>query len=185
MGFSFEKKSKGKKEVGSSLDDKAMAKRLKQEADRYKDATDSEIWSCLCFKTEADRDSFIAKTGIPNRRFILGEELREATEKFKPKERKRGFARKPKSTANTPDPLADVDYTKSLEQTCIDEAMALKAAMLSAKRPDPCGEATDSDIWICVVYNNREESEEYLDDMNLRKHGDKYIDASAWLKELK
>lgn len=44
--------------------------------------------------------------------------------------------------------------------------------------------ATDSHFWICVVFDSREDAEGYLDDMNLRKHGDKYIDASAWLKEL-
>lgn len=182
MAFSFEKKKK--KGVGSSLDDKEMAKRIKQEEARYKDAVDSEIWSCLCFKTEEDRDAFLAKTGLPHRRFITGDELREATKDFVPDSKKRGFARQPKSMAKTPDPLAGVDYSQSLEQTCIAEAMALKAAMMSVKRPDPCNEATDSDIWICVVYPNRAESEKYLDDMNLRKHGDKYIDASAWLREL-
>lgn len=182
MAFSFEKKQK--KGLGSSLDDKEMAKRIQQEDERFKDATDSEIWSCLCFKTEEDLDAFLAKTDLPRRRFVTGDELRKATERFAPKDKKRGFARQPKSMAKTPDPLAGVDYSQSLEQTSIDEAMALKAALLSAKRPEPCGEATDSDIWICVVYPNRAESEKYLDDMNLRKHGDKYIDASAWLKEL-
>lgn len=184
MAFSFEKKKTKKKEIGSALDDKDMAKRIKKEDERFKDATDSEIWSCLCFKTEKDRDLFLEKTGLPNRRFITGEELERATEKFKPEKKRRGFPKHPKSTAKTPDPLASVDYSKSLEQTCVEEAMALKEAMINAKRPQPCGEATDSDIWICVVYHNRAESEAYLDDMNLRKHGDKYIDASAWLKEL-
>lgn len=183
MAFSFEKK-KGKAQ-GPGLSDKGMADRIKQEDARYKSAVDSEIWSCLCFLTDEDRAAFVELTGIPDRRFVTGEELDAATERFAPKSRKRGFPRKPYSTAHTPDPLASVDYSKGLEQSCIDEAMALKAALMAARMPDRCSEATDSDIWICVVYHGRAESERYLDKMNLRKHGDKYIDASAWLRELK
>ena len=184
MAFKFEKKDAKKKGVGSSLDDKAMASRLEQEAKRYKDATDSETWSCLCFKSPEDLEAFYAKVPIPRRRFVTGAELRAATERYRPQVKRRGFPRKPVSTLRTPDPLASVDYSKPLEQTCIDEAMALLEAFRAVKRPEPCREATDSDIWVCVVFDNREDAESYLDDMNIRKHGDKYIDASAWLREL-
>lgn len=184
MAFKFEKKGGKKKSVGSSLDDKAMAGRLEQEAKRYKDATDSETWSCLCFRSEGDLEAFYAKVDVPRRRFITGAELRDATEKFKPETKRRGFPRKPISTVPTPDPLKGVDYSKSLEETCIAEAMALLEAFKAVERPEPCKEATDSDIWVCVVFDNREDAESYLDDMNLRKHGDKYIDASGWLEEL-
>lgn len=184
MAFSFQKKDEKKKGLGASLDDKEMAKRLEQEAARYKDATDSEMWSCLCFKAQEDKERFLELTRIPDRRFVTGEELREGTEAFKPKTKRRGFPRKPKTMVSTPNPLKDVNYNQSLEQASIDEAMALKEAMLAVQRPEPCGEATDSDIWICAVFKNREDSEEYLTEWNLHKYGDKYLDASAWLKEI-
>ena len=186
MAFSFEKKGNApKKGVGSSMNDEGMAQRLAQEDARYKNAVDSEFWSCLCFKTEQDKADFVQKTGVPDRTYILGDELREATEKFRPTTKRRGFSRKPVSMVPTSSPFENVDYSKNdLEQECIDEAMALLDAFLNVKMPEPCYEATDSSIWICVVFPNREEAERYLDDFNLRKHGDKYIDASAWLAEL-
>lgn len=182
MAFKFEKREK--KGVGSKLDDKAMASRIKQEAERFKDATDSEFWTCLCFKTESDKDAFLEATGLPDRRFVTGTELREAVEPYRPGERKRGFPRAPKSMTPAPDPLAGVDYSQSLEKSSYDEAMALKAALMAAKAPSPCREATDSDIWICAVFRNRDDSEKFLTDWNLHKHGDKYLDASAWTREL-
>lgn len=186
MAYEFKKKSQ--KEAGSSFDDAAMGKRVKQEQERYKLATDSEFWSCLCFKTAKDMKDFIAKTGLPDRRYVKGEELREATEPFKPKKRLRAFGRKPMSTAILPDPLESVDYSTlggRFEQESAAEAMAIFDAFNSLEKQSKYAEATDSHFWICVVFDSRDDAERYLDDMNLRKHGDKYIDASAWLKELR
>lgn len=182
MPFEFRKKTR--KGAGSGLDDRDMAARIKQENERFKDATDSEYWSCLCFKTQADKDRFCDVTGMPNRRFVTGEELREAVADFKPDKRKRGFPRIPKSSEKVPNPLAGVDYSQDLERSSYDEAMALKAALMAARAPSPCREATDSDVWTCAVFQNRADSEQFLTDWNLHKHGDKYIDASAWLKEI-
>lgn len=182
MAFEFRKREK--RGAGSGLDDRDMAARIQQENERFKDATDSEYWSCLCFKAQADKDRFCEVTGIPARRFVTGAELREAMERFKPGRVKRGFPRVPKSTVRTPNPLAGVDYTQDLEKSSYDEAMALKAALMAVRAPDPCREATDSDVWICAVFQNREDSESFLTDWNLHKHGDKYIDATAWLREI-
>ena len=186
MAYEFKKKNQNK-EAGSSFDDAAMGKRVKQEQERYKLATDSEFWSCLCFKTEKDMQSFIAKTGLPDRRYVKGEELRKATEPYKPTKRLRAFGRKPMSTTMLPDPLESVDYSKCggrFEQESAAEAMAIFDAFNSLEKQKQYTEATDSHFWICVVFDSRDDAEKYLDDMNLRKHGDKYIDASAWLKEL-
>lgn len=187
MAYEFKKKN-AKKEAGSSFDDAAMGKRVKQEQERYKLATDSEFWSCLCFKTEKDMQSFIAKTGLPDRRYVLGSELREATEPFKPTKKLRAFGRKPMSTTMLDDPLESVDYSECggrFEQESAAEAMAIFNAFNALEKQDKYAEATDSHFWICVVFDSRDDAERYLDDMNLRKHGDKYIDASAWLKELR
>lgn len=86
-----------------------------------------------------------------------------------------------------PDPLESVDYSKCggrFEQESAAEAMAIFNAFNSLEKQGEYTEATDSHFWICVVFDSRDDAEKYLDDMNLRKHGDKYIDASAWLKEL-
>lgn len=180
----FEFKKKAKKGAGSGLDDRDMAQRIQQENERFKDATDSEYWTCLCFRTEADRDRFCELTGTPNRRFVTGEELREAVSEFKPDKRKRGFPRIPKGSERVPSPLASVDYSQDLERSSYDEAMTLKAALMAARGPERCRESTDSDVWICAVFQNREDGEAFLTDWNLHKHGDKYLDATAWLKEI-
>lgn len=182
--MAFEFKKKAKKGAGSTLEDREMADRIKREAERFKDATDSEYWVCLCFKKQGDLDRFAELTGIPRRRFVTGEEIRSAVEAFRPSSVKRGFPREPKSMAKTPNPLAGVDYSQSLEKSSYDEAMALKAALMSARSPEPCREATDSDVWVCAVFGNREESESFLTEWNLHKHGDKYLDATAWLAEI-
>lgn len=38
--------------------------RTSTEADRYKNTTDSEYWFALCFKTRADKEKFLAATGL-------------------------------------------------------------------------------------------------------------------------
>lgn len=182
--MAFEFKRKQAKGHGSTLDDKEMADRIKREAERFKEATDSEFWTCLCFRGEAERARFCELTGLPSRRFVTGDELREAVSKFKPRARKRGFPRQPRSMARTPNPLAGVDYSQSLEKSSYDEAMALKAALMAARAPKRLGEVTDTDVWTCAVFRNREDSEEFLTDWNLHKHGDKYLDASSWLAEI-
>lgn len=182
MAFEFKKKER--KGVGSKLDDKEMAERIKREAERFTDATDSEYWTCLCFRTDEERSRFVRITGIPDRKFVTGEEMRDHLAPFKPETVKRGFPRTPRSTVKTPNPLAGVDYNQSLEKSSYDEAMALKAALMSARAPRPLGEVTDTDVWICTVFKNRKDSEDFLTAWNLHKHGDKYLDASSWLKEL-
>ena len=181
----FEFKKKQKKGRGSALDDEGMADRLKQEEKRYRHAVDSEHWICLCFKSEEDRESFVKLTGLPSRRYVTGEDLRQAVEPFRPGRVMRGFARRPVSTVRTPDPLFGVDYSGGdLEAECLAEARALLDAFRAIERPEPCNEVTDSDIWACAVFEDRDDVESFLDSMNLRKHGDKYVDASSWLAEL-
>lgn len=182
MPFEFKKKTA--KGVGSSLDDKEMADRIRREKERFELATDPEFWICLCFRTEGERERFHELTGIPIRRFATGEELRSGTERFRPAKRKRTFPRVPKSMDRVPNPLDGVDYSQDLERSSYDEAMALKRAMMSARRPDPLGEVTDTDIWTCCVFHDRDEKEEFLADHNLHGHGDKWLDASSWLKEI-
>ena len=182
--MAFEFKKRRPKGAGSKLDDRDMADRIKREQERFELATDPEYWVCLCFRTEAERERFHELTGVPLRRFATGEEMRRGTERFRPAERKRTFLRVAKSMAKTPDPLAGVDYSQDLEKSSYDEAMALKAALMAAKAPDPLGEVTDTDVWTCCVFRDREDAQGYLADHNLHKHGDKWLDASSWLREI-
>ena len=183
MAYSFDRPAP--KAPRKGLDDRAMAERAEREAARFVEATDSETWTCLCFATPEDLDAFYALVPLPHRRFVTGDELRRATAPYAPAERRRGFPRHPVSMARTPDPLAGVPQTDSLEEDSYAEAEALMAAFRAVRRPEPCAEATDSDIWVCACFSDRSDAEAYLDEMGLRKHGEKYVDASAWLSDLR
>lgn len=180
MPLKFEKKKP--KGIGASLDDKEMAERIRKEKERYEAATDSEFWSCLCFKDEEEKEAFCKKTGVTNSQFITGKELREKTKQFKPEKRKRTFLPR----FNIPIVSNPLDYGEDKKETeedgCIRLAAEVKKALLN---PVLCkSPVVVSNVWICVVFKSRQDSEDYLDEMNLRKHGNKYIDASSWLKEL-
>ena len=60
----------------------------------------------------------------------------------------------------------------------------LRVAKSMAKTPDPLGEVTDTGVWTCCVFRDREDAQGYLTDHNLHKHGDKWLDASSWLREI-
>lgn len=182
MAFEFKRKSR--KGAGSGLDDRSMADRIKREAERFEEATDSGYTTCLCFRSEAERDRFCGLTSLPNRRYVTGEELRRAAAPFKPDKVRRGFPRDPKSPEKTPNPLAGVDYSQDLERASYDEAMALKAALVSARAPEPLREVTDTDVWICAVFGTRADSDDFLDGWGVRRFGDAYLDASSWLREI-
>ncbi|WP_250504852.1 hypothetical protein [Bowdeniella massiliensis] len=42
----------------------AYRERSKQEAKRFKDATDSEFWVALCFRTREDKEAFLQEFGL-------------------------------------------------------------------------------------------------------------------------
>ncbi|MDU6011813.1 MAG: hypothetical protein E6Y86_07190 [Slackia sp.] len=185
MGLSFGKKpEKARKapEKPAVVDEKAdegYRSRAKAEQKRFKDATDDAFWLCFCFRTEGDRRRFGEKFGdMP--RFVSGDDFRRMTEAVKPETVKRGFPRQQRG-AKFPDPLRGVPATNSLAADCLAEADALLVAMKSVERPDPCRCASDSDIWITVAFDSREDVDNYLSEMGIAQYGNKYIDASAWL----
>lgn len=53
-------------DAGAELDDlqKAYRERAKNEANRFKNATDSEYWVAVCFKTRADKEKFLREFGL-------------------------------------------------------------------------------------------------------------------------
>lgn len=50
MAYEFKKKTKQKKEIGSSFKDKAMGERVKREEERRNNALDTEFWSVCASK---------------------------------------------------------------------------------------------------------------------------------------
>ena len=171
-----------KKTAADDQADKGYRSRAKAEQKRFKDATDDAFWLCFCFRSEADRAAFGERFGqMP--RFIAGADFRRMTESARPDTVRRGFPRKQRG-AKHPDPLKDVPMTDSLAADCIAEADALLAAMKAVQRPDPCRCASDSDIWITVAFDSREDVDRYLAEMNIGQYGDKYVDASAWLASM-
>jgi len=47
-----------------SATQQAFRDRTKREAQRFEDATDSEYWCALCFRTRADKESFLRQFNI-------------------------------------------------------------------------------------------------------------------------
>jgi hypothetical protein len=162
----------------------AYVGRAQNEQKRYALATDDRFWVCVCFASAEDKSALSSHFGLEEARFIPGDIFRDATSEAKPKSVKKVFPRRPKSSEKTPDPLGQVAYTGELGQDCIAEADALLAAFRTVKRPEPCKESTDSDIWFTVVFKSYEDADSYLNGWGLKKYGDKYIDGTAWLHSL-
>ena len=86
-----------------------------------------------------------------------------------------------------PDPLADVEYTGDL---AADSAAEL-SAMEQAYRARAAGEAkrfqqaTDSEYWVCVVFDDRAAKDAFLAEFALAPLGNKYLIGSAVVKKLR
>lgn len=190
-GFQFSKQEPAEK--ANSLDalegaerEKAEAYRAHQKAEqqRYINATDSEFWIAVCFRDPADLEAFASDFGFGAMHArIRGEDAENALAPFKPEGRKIGFGgtRRTSSTllgAKTPDPLATVEYTGSLEADCFAEFAALHAALTSAQQPEQLRDVTDSETWFVIIFANREHKTRFLEDFNLTDLGDKYVDGN-------
>lgn len=77
----------------------------------------------------------------------------------------------------TPDPLADVPVTDSLEVDAAAELSALEQGYRARARAeaDRFRDATDSEYWVAIVFKNRAEKESFLDELGLLELGDKYL----------
>ena len=86
-----------------------------------------------------------------------------------------------------PDPLAGVEYTGDL---AADSAAEL-SAMEEAYRARAAGEAkrfqqaTDSEYWVCVVFDDRAAKDAFLAEFALAPLGNKYLIGSAVAKKLR
>ncbi len=86
-----------------------------------------------------------------------------------------------------PDPLAGVEYTGDMsadsaaELTAMEQAYRARAAG-EAKR---FTQATDSEFWVCVVFDDRAAKEAFLSEFHLATLGNKYLVGSAVAKKLR
>lgn len=178
MSFEFKKPEK----KGRTNDGSDFAKAREHEAELFMRDTDGEYFLCPCFRSEDERIRFADILGAPHRRYILSSEIAEGMERFRPKQKKKVFARQFKCMSRTPDPLAGFESCGDLQQDCINEAYMLLEAMQNVKPPDPLIEVVDSDIWTCIVFENSADAIAFVDDYMLGKFGDKYMDGSGWLE---
>ena len=94
---------------------------------------------------------------------------------------------KPKRNNSLPDPLANVDYTDSLEQDSKAELTELAKAAhfrgVTAEEQRRYLGATDSEHWFCVVCRSRDEKHAALKALRVKTGivGDKYIPVDALL----
>lgn len=85
-----------------------------------------------------------------------------------------------------PDPLADVEYTGSVEVDAAAEVSALESAFKSRRVAEDrrFRNATDSEFWFAVYFQSRAEKESFLRAIGALRLGDKYIDGAALAKVL-
>ena len=77
------------------------------------------------------------------------------------------------------DPLADVEYTGSLEADCDAEFAAIDDAYRDRAKAEEkrFTKATDSEYWLAVCFADREEKERFLKAVGVKMNllGDKYL----------
>lgn len=85
---------------------------------------------------------------------------------------------KPAETVSVPDPLAGYEYTGDIEADSAAEMSAMKAGFIArAQQENKRREkATDSEYWVCMCFQSREQVEEFLRRTGWGLPTDKYID---------
>lgn len=81
--------------------------------------------------------------------------------------------------ANTvPDPLAGYEYTGDIEADSAAEMSAVKAGFIARTQQESRRRerATDSEYWVCMCFQSREQVEEFLRRTGWGLPTDKYID---------
>lgn len=76
-----------------------------------------------------------------------------------------------------PDCLEGIPYTGNAEQdSALEMSATLKAFKDRAKAEEKrMQDATDSEFWLCVCFQNRKQKEEFLAKLGLLADGDKYL----------
>ena len=93
---------------------------------------------------------------------------------------------KQQTQAPLPDPLAEVDYSGSLEEDSDAEMSATLKAFKERtdKEADRFRLATDTEYWFAVCFQTREQKDAFLQAVKWFEHGDKYLDGAVIAKKL-
>lgn len=85
----------------------------------------------------------------------------------------------------TPDPLADVEYTGNASTDSKREFEALGKALKDSEYKERAKrerkrfvDATDSEFWVALAFENRQQKEEFLRKFKLLALGDKFLNGS-------
>lgn len=77
-----------------------------------------------------------------------------------------------------PDPLAKVQYTGDIEADSAAELGAIEQGFRArmANEQDRVNKELDTERWFCVVFETRDQKDDFLAKTGLASHGDKYLD---------
>lgn len=163
--------------------------RANQERKRYRHATDTEYWLCLCFRDRSALAAGAEALGVPDayRQIIPYRDVEPVLGAIPHRAMSFGglaMVGEGPAVEREPDPLAAVEYTDDLQTDCLRELTALHEAMIRAGSPQKMTDVTDSEHWIVIAWPDRDLKDRYIADHGLKKLGDKYIDGAAWLRAL-
>lgn len=84
------------------------------------------------------------------------------------------------------DPLAEIEYSGDLEQDCAVEVSALKAGFIARAKSERLRKekATDSEYWVCLCFQSRDQVEEFLRKTKWGRSSDKYLDGQKVAKKI-
>lgn len=79
---------------------------------------------------------------------------------------------------DTLDPLKNLNYTGDIETDAENEVSEILAAIKQEKqeRRDQYRLLVDSEFWLCICFQSREQKDQFLDMAGWQRLGDKYLD---------
>ncbi|OGA98131.1 MAG: hypothetical protein A3E79_11785 [Burkholderiales bacterium RIFCSPHIGHO2_12_FULL_61_11] len=85
------------------------------------------------------------------------------------------------------DPIGELDYENlSNEEVAVKETSAVLQAFIDRSKAEQARFllATDSEYWVGLCFQTREQKEHFLREAKLLQHGDKYIDGALLAKRM-
>ncbi|GAA2658006.1 MULTISPECIES: hypothetical protein [Actinosynnema] len=179
--------------------------RAKREEERYRNATDSEYWAAVCFRTAGDLAAFLDAVGVVpvDGRWVHGDELARALgvtyevpedgqdaapPEVDPLAALQALAAPADALSaeavlaqlqaiGTADPLHGLPYVDDLAADSLMELEAVLAAFRAADTAPGTGRlVTDSPHWFAVCFPLRAHKEAFLSAVGLPPFADKYVD---------
>lgn len=89
-------------------------------------------------------------------------------------------------SAKNSHPFDNIEYTGNDEQDTAQEFNEIQKGFMERNKAEQerFRLATDSEYWCCLVFQSREQKEQFLQAMKWMVHGDKYIDGVKVAKSL-